>query len=44
MMTQFMGKNREKWVFYGLVILISIFVPDEFIPTAFDSGGVTKQT
>jgi len=22
MMTQFMGKNREKWVFYGLVIAV----------------------
>ena len=28
-------------VFYGLVILLAFFAPKEFIPTAFDSGGVT---
>ena len=28
-------------IFYGLVIGISFFAPKEFIPTAFDSGGVT---
>lgn len=28
-------------VFYGLAIILTFFVPDEFIPTAFDSGGVT---
>lgn len=29
------------WVFYILIIALSFFAPDEFIPTAFDSGGVT---
>lgn len=28
-------------IFYGLIIGLSFFAPDEFIPTAFDSGGVT---
>lgn len=28
-------------VFYILIIGLSFFAPDEFIPTAFDSGGVT---
>ncbi len=28
-------------IFYALIILISFFAPTEFIPTAFDSGGVT---
>ena len=28
-------------VFYGVVILLAFFAPKEFIPTAFDSGGVT---
>lgn len=28
-------------VFYILLILISFFVPDNFVPVAFDSGGVT---
>lgn len=28
-------------VFYILIIGISFFAPDEFVPTAFDSGGVT---
>ncbi len=27
--------------FYGLVILLAFFAPADFIPTAFDSGGVT---
>ncbi len=27
--------------FYGVVILLAFFAPSEFIPTAFDSGGVT---
>ena len=27
--------------FYAIVILLAFFAPDEFIPTAFDSGGVT---
>lgn len=28
-------------VFYGVVICVALFAPDEFVPTAFDSGGVT---
>ena len=28
-------------VFYAVIIILSFFVIDEFIPTAFDSGGVT---
>jgi hypothetical protein len=28
-------------VFYGAVIALAFFAPDSFIPTAFDSGGVT---
>jgi hypothetical protein len=28
-------------VFYGIVFIISIFTPNNFIPIAFDSGGVT---
>ena len=28
-------------VFYALIIALSFFAPGEFIPTAFDSGGVT---
>ncbi len=28
-------------VFYALIIGLSFFAPNEFIPTAFDSGGVT---
>ncbi len=28
-------------IFYGVVILLAFFAPAEFIPTAFDSGGVT---
>ncbi len=27
--------------FYGLVFLLSLFVPKDFVPLAFDSGGVT---
>lgn len=27
--------------FYGFIILLAFFAPDDFIPTAFDSGGVT---
>lgn len=33
--------NKLLWVFYILIIALSFFAPDEFIPTAFDSGGVT---
>ena len=29
------------WVFYILIITLAFFAPNEFIPTAFDSGGVT---
>lgn len=28
-------------VFYALVIALTVFAPKEFVPTAFDSGGVT---
>lgn len=28
-------------VFYALIMILTIFVPSDFIPTAFDSGGVT---
>lgn len=28
-------------IFYALVILLTVFAPKEFVPTAFDSGGVT---
>ncbi len=28
-------------IFYGIVIAVAFFAPKEFIPTAFDSGGVT---
>ena len=28
-------------VFYALIMVLTIFVPSNFIPTAFDSGGVT---
>ncbi len=28
-------------VFYALIIGLAFFAPDEFVPTAFDSGGVT---
>lgn len=28
-------------IFYALVIILSFFAPKDFIPTAFDSGGVT---
>jgi len=28
-------------VFYALIIVLAFFAPDEFVPTAFDSGGVT---
>lgn len=33
--------SRLLLVFYSIVIVLALFVPDEFIPTAFDSGGVT---
>ncbi|MBO4889261.1 MAG: DUF1538 domain-containing protein [Firmicutes bacterium] len=28
-------------VFYGLIMIASLFAPEDFIPAAFDSGGVT---
>ena len=33
--------NKLLLIFYGLVAVLSIFVSENFIPTAFDSGGVT---
>ena len=33
--------NKLLLLFYGIIIVLSLFVPDDFIPTAFDSGGVT---
>ena len=33
--------NNLLLVFYGLVIALAFFAPDDFIPTAFDSGVVT---
>ncbi len=29
------------WIFYGIVFLLSAWAPRDFIPMAFDSGGVT---
>ena len=29
------------WVFYLAIIVLAFFAPREFVPTAFDSGGVT---
>ena len=33
--------NTLLLIFYGLIIALAFFAPDDFIPTAFDSGGVT---
>ena len=33
--------NKLLIIFYGAVAVLSIFVSENFIPTAFDSGGVT---
>ena len=33
--------NKLLLVFYGIVIILSFFVASDFVPTAFDSGGVT---
>ena len=33
--------RRLLWIFYLLIIILSFFAPNEFVPTAFDSGGVT---
>lgn len=35
------GLNKLLLVFYGAAIILSLFVSADFIPTAFDSGGVT---
>jgi len=29
------------WIFYAVIIIVSFFAPNDFVPTAFDSGGVT---
>ncbi len=41
-------RNRKNYplrtllvIFYAVIIALSLFAPDDFIPTAFDSGGVT---
>lgn len=36
-----MKLNTLLLIFYGLIIALAFFAPDDFIPTAFDSGGVT---
>ena len=33
--------NKLLLIFYGVAAVLSFFVPENFIPTAFDSGGVT---
>ena len=33
--------NTLLLIFYALIIGLALFTPDDFIPTAFDSGGVT---
>ncbi len=33
--------NKLLIIFYGIVAVLAIFVSENFIPTAFDSGGVT---
>ncbi|MBO5715434.1 MAG: DUF1538 domain-containing protein [Clostridia bacterium] len=33
--------NTLLLIFYGLAIVLAFFTPKDFIPTAFDSGGVT---
>ena len=33
--------NKLLLIFYGVVAVLSVFVSENFIPTAFDSGGVT---
>lgn len=33
--------NTLLLIFYGLIIALAFFTPADFIPTAFDSGGVT---
>ena len=29
------------WIFYAIALILALFVPRDFIPAAFDSGGVT---
>jgi len=29
------------WIFYAIALVLALFVPKDFIPAAFDSGGVT---
>ncbi len=29
------------WIFYAIALVLALFVPNDFIPAAFDSGGVT---
>ena len=36
-----MPLNRLLLISYGIVFLLTIFIPQEFIPLSFDSGGVT---
>ena len=43
-----MLRTRKGWalnvlliVFYAIALILSLFVPNDFIPTAFDAGGVT---
>ena len=36
-----MKLNTLLLIFYGVAIILSFFAPNDFIPTAFDSGGVT---
>ena len=33
--------NYLLMVFYAIVLIVALFAPAEFVPTAFDSGGVT---
>lgn len=33
--------SRLLLVFYAIIVILAFFAPDEFVPTAFDSGGVT---
>ena len=33
--------NTLLLIFYGIILVLSLFVPKEFVPTSFDSGGVT---
>jgi hypothetical protein len=33
--------NTLLLIFYGIILCLALFVPKEFVPTSFDSGGVT---